>query len=385
MIESIEIENFKAIKSKDFPLRNLNVLLGLNGQGKSSFIQSLLLLRQSNTVDGRAKGRLVIKGKYVNLGNSKDVFYQYAKNERLEFNLRFNENVNIPFQYAYETDQDVLSPMKELNYGKEIKKAELLTGLFSDQFQYLSAFRIDPKSTYPKSKSEVEDQRNIGMDGKYAAHYLETFHDEEIAFENVLHPKSFVADSFTKKTLANKTLINQVNLWLGEISPGINVRTASINQDEVLLEYEYQQPTYGHTNRFKPENVGFGVTYSLPVIVSLLAAKPGGLVIIENPESHIHPRGQAELGKLISLVAQNDVQIIIETHSDHILNGIRVVVKEQKLDKDKVILFYFKKVVEELEQYSEITNIELDRNGTLSEYPPNLMDEWTTQMAKLIR
>ena len=237
---------------------------------------------------------------------------------------------------------------------------------------------------YPKNNQSVVYDRNIGDSGQYAAHYLETFYDEEVVFENILHPKSFIEDKLLKKTIVNKTLINQVNLWLGEISPGINVRTTSINQDEVLLEYVFNQPTYVNTNRFKPENVGFGITYALPVVISLLAAKPDSLLIIENPESHIHPRGQAELGKLIALVSQNNVQIIIETHSDHILNGIRVGIKQKGLDKGKARLFYFSKVVKEQEQYSHVTDIEMDKNGTLSNEPSGLLDEWGNQLIKLL-
>lgn len=386
MIKSIEIKNFKSIKSKYFPLKNLNVLLGLNGQGKSSFIQSLLLLRQSNMSAGKAKGWLGLRGEYVNIGNSKDAFYQYAQKEKLEFNLSLNNKSYFPFHYRYEIGQDALQPETQdgLVFEKELKDAEGTTGLFSNKFQYLNAFRIEPKSIYPKNNYEVVRNRNIGRNGQYAAHFIETYHDEEITFENILHPRSFVEDRLLKKTLVNRTLINQVNLWLGEISPGVNVRTTSINQDEVLLEYVFEQPTYRDTNRFKPENVGFGITYALPVVTALLAAKPGTLLIIENPESHIHPRGQAELGKLISLVAQNDIQIIIETHSDHILNGIRVGVKNQKLEKDKIILFYFQKVVEAQEQYSEIINIELDHKGELSEYPSGLLDEWSNQLMNLM-
>ena len=389
MIEYIEIKNFKCIKSKYFPLRNLNVLLGMNGQGKSSFIQSLLLLRQSNNVSERGiSGWLSLRGEYVNIGNSKDAFYQYAKKNNLVFDLKIKDNPVIPFHYGYEIEKDALPPIKPKNrnvkFNEEIKIFENITGLFSNKFQYLNAFRIEPQSTYPKSNNEVVQKRNIGINGKYAAHFIETYYDEEIAFENLLHPKSFIEDTLLKKTLVNKTLINQVNLWLGEISPGINVRTTSINQDEVLLEYVFDQPIYVNTNRFKPENVGFGITYALPVVTALLSSKPGGLLIIENPESHIHPRGQAELGKLIALVAQNDVQIIIETHSDHIFNGIRVGVKQQKLDKDKMIAFYFQKLVKEQEQYSNIINIELDKNGTLSDYPDNLLDEWSNQLSKLL-
>ena len=388
MIESIEIQNFKSIKSNNFNLKNLNVLLGMNGQGKSSFIQSLLLLRQSNTESSRVKGSLNLRGKYVSLGNTKDIFYQYAKNEDLVFNLRFMNENTIPFRYKYEIERDSLGLAfsDEENYEIEdlIKKLQSKKSLFSNNFQYLSAYRIKPASTYPKNNQSVVYDRNIGDSGQYAAHYLETFYDEEVVFENILHPKSFIEDKLLKKTIVNKTLINQVNLWLGEISPGINVRTTSINQDEVLLEYVFNQPTYVNTNRFKPENVGFGITYALPVVISLLAAKPDSLLIIENPESHIHPRGQAELGKLIALVSQNNVQIIIETHSDHILNGIRVGIKQKGLDKGKARLFYFSKVVKEQEQYSHVTDIEMDKNGTLSNEPSGLLDEWGNQLIKLL-
>ncbi|HNI98216.1 MAG TPA: DUF3696 domain-containing protein, partial [Leptospiraceae bacterium] len=138
------------------------------------------------------------------------------------------------------------------------------------------------------------------------------------------------------------------------------------------------------TNKFKPENVGFGISYALHVITALLSSKPEQLLIIENPESHLHPRGQAELGKLIALTAQNNVQIIIETHSDHILNGIRVAIKESAIHQDKVIAFYFKKVIKENEQYSKITDIYIDKNGTLSDYPEHLLDEWSNQLSRLL-
>ena len=390
MITEIEIKNFKSIKSRKFQMKNLNILLGLNGQGKSSFIQSLLLLRQSNTDSSWVKGRLYLNGKYVEIGNSKDAFYQYARKEDLIFNLSFDNGITIPFHYAYEMERDVLAPTQNMSdearihFESLIQATENYTGLFSEQFAYLSAYRIKPQSIYPKSNYDVVHNRNLGINGQFTVHFIETYHDEEIAFENLIHPKSYKTDPTFQKEIVDKTLINQINLWLGEISPGILVKTTSISQRDVLLEYVYEQPNYGTTNKFKPLNVGFGITYVLPVVTALLSAKPGSLLIIENPESHIHPRGQAELGKLIALVAQNNVQIIIETHSDHLLNGIRVAVKENLLPPKNVILFYFQKTVKESEQYSEITDIRLDNNGTLSEYPENLLDEWSNQLAKLL-
>ena len=382
MIKSLTLKNFKSIKDKTFQLSNLNVLLGLNGQGKSSFIQSLLLLRQSN--DKLSKGMLVLNGDLVRIGNSKDALYQYAKND-LAIELVVSDNDTLNMVFNYETDSDIFLVK---NFNKELsnnffKKTDQ-EGLFSNAFQYLNADRIEPKSLHNKSLSTVSMENNLGVKGEYTVHYLELNGSEPIAFENCLHPNTTISTTNSNEKIRDKRILHQVNLWLSEISPDVNVKTNNISSDFVQLEYEFNQPTFGKTMPFKPENVGFGISYALHVVTALLAARSGSLVIIENPESHIHPRGQAELGKLIALVAQNDVQIIIETHSDHILNGIRVGVKEEPTLKNKTTLFYFKKIVEEQEQFSSIIDISIDKNGTLSDEPDGLLDEWGNQLLKLL-
>jgi predicted ATPase len=226
--------------------------------------------------------------------------------------------------------------------------------------------------------------RNLGIKGEYTVHFLELKGNDLIAFDNCIHPKSNIAITNTNEKIVDKRLIHQVNKWLSEISPEVHVITNDLTSDFVQLGFEFTQPTFGSTMTFKPENVGFGISYALHVITALLSVQPGGLIIIENPESHIHPRGQAELGKLIALVAQNNVQLVIETHSDHIVNGIRVGIKENPTLEDKSILFYFEKVVTENEQYSKVTDIEIDKNGTLSHYPANLLDEWSNQLSQLL-
>jgi len=383
MIQSIELKNFKSIKKKHFPLRNLNVLYGLNGQGKSSFIQSILLLRQSEKL---SNGELKLNGGengLVNIGTSKDALYQFSKTKEITFTLKFDDTDFYEMDFEYKIDTDILR-QKNINNKNDFIADNSHKAIFSNNFQYLNAQRVEPKAINIASSSNVMEANSLGKYGQYTAHYIELRGDEEIQFENVLHPKSKIKDNLTQKEIINKRLTNQINLWLGEISPGVKVSTLKISSDIILLEYEFEQPGFGNTNKFKPENVGFGISYALHVVTALLSAKPEGLIIIENPESHIHPRGQAKLGKLISLVAQNNVQIIIETHSDHIINGIRVGIKEEPSLKDKTILFYFQRKVDRQEQYSSITNIEIDKNGTLSNYPENLLDEWSNQLAKLI-
>lgn len=382
MIRSLEIKNFKSIKSKYFPLRNLNVVMGMNGQGKSSFIQALLLLRQSDKLSAGILKLNSGDNGLVNMGTTRDARYQYSKeDENLSIALQFQGTDPYCMEFDYEIGTDIF---KQKNRISEYIIQHQEEALFSNKFQYLNAQRIEPKATNSGSYSSVMDANDLGKYGQYTAHYIELRGNEPIAFNNVLHPDSKTIDEFTGNEIINNSLINQINLWLGEISPGVNVKTTKVTSDLILLEYAFTQPNFGNTNYFKPENVGFGISYALHVVTALLKAQPGDLVIIENPESHIHLRGQAELGKLITLVALNDVQIIVETHSDHIVNGIRVGVKENPVLKDKTILFYFEKVVKESEQYSEITNIEIDHRGELSEYPKNLLEEWSNQLLKLL-
>lgn len=385
MIESIEIKNFKSIKSKYFPLRNLNVLLGLNGMGKSSFIQTLLAFRQSKDI---SKGRLDLKGTYVDIGTTKDALYQYSKKSPFATHIKFSENKEIDFSYDYKIEADffIANNIKKDMYGDVVEDRAIFSSesLFNENFQYLNANRQEPKTMNLKNYTQVVENRNLGNNGEFTTHFIETFGTDDINIDDLIHEKSKVIDEVTGEELIVKTLINQLNLWMGEISPNVNIRTTSISSDNVLLEYVFKQPNLGNTNRFKPENVGFGITYSLPVVVAILKSKPGDLLIIENPESHIHPKGQAQLGKLLALAAMNRVQIVVETHSDHIINGIRVAVKNGNIESNKTLIYYFEKVFQSDEQYSKITNIEIDRNGELSEYPKDMLDEWSNQLMNLL-
>ena len=99
----------------------------------------------------------------------------------------------------------------------------------------------------------------------------------------------------------------------------------------------------GSSNKYRATNVGFGLSYVFPVIVAALAARAGDLLIIENPEAHIHPKGQMRLGQLLSLAAASGVQVVIETHSDHVLNGIRLAVHERKISHEIVRLHFFER------------------------------------------
>ncbi|MBN1184598.1 MAG: DUF3696 domain-containing protein [Bacteroidales bacterium] len=365
MISHIEIKNFKSLKKASVSIQNLNLLMGLNGMGKSSFIQMLLLLMQSDKLEDRI---IDLNGILAQIGQGKDALYQYAEEEKIVFELTFEGYPKFTWKFAYQKDKEKLTA--ENGYTKDqmsfFRKSTKL-------FQYISAERIGPRDIYEASSVVVGDKKQLGLLGEYAAYYINIFGQEHEVVEMLRHPK---ANSFN--------LLAQMNAWMNEISPGISLNTKYVPEvNKVILDYQFDLIN-DKTNSFRPKNVGFGISYVLPIILALLTSEKGKIIIIENPESHIHPRGQVELGKLISLAAQNGAQLFIETHSDHILNGIRVSVKGNNIDKNKVNIMYFDKKTTEKEQYSNIKQINIDKNGELSEYPKNFLDEWSNQLLKLL-
>ncbi|ADI65882.1 AAA family ATPase [Trichormus azollae] len=134
-------------------------------------------------------------------------------------------------------------------------------------------------------------------------------------------------------------LIDQVEAWMREVSPGLSiVINAILEIDLVNIQY-----FYGDSNRYRATNVGFGITYTLPIIISVLSCRPSSLILVENPEAYLYPRGKAKMGELLALAASCGIQVVIETHSAHILYGIRLAVHRRKINYEDVQLHYFQR------------------------------------------
>jgi predicted ATPase len=361
----MKIENFKPIKKIEIDLKGLNLLMGLNGMGKTSFIQALLLFMQSDKLE---KNIINLNGEFAEIGQGRDALYQFAQDDHIVLGITFDNKNDYLWKFNYKADKEEL--LAESVYTKE--KMEFFRKNIQ-YFQYISANRIGPQNLYDASSIDVSDKRQLGLQGEYSAYYINIFGNEYKVPKILQHSKGIA-----------ETLLAQINAWLKEISTGVSLNTKYVPEvDGVILDYQFD---YGNarTNPFRPKNVGFGISYVLPVVLALLTAEKNKIIVIENPESHIHPRGQAEMGKLIALAAQTWAQLFVETHSDHILNGIRVAVKESEVDKENVNILFFDKKTTKNEQFVYVTPILIDENASLSEYPENFLDEWSNQLSKLI-
>ncbi len=382
MITSINIENFKSIKSANVPIRPLTILMGLNSSGKSSFLQTLLLINQSSFY----RGRINLRGSLIDVGKMRDIFYEFEKGESLMTlgitfkNIRGINSFLLKFKYISEeqildADQFFINKnkLKEEEFKNSYLNISYTEAISNRNTQYLEAERFGPKDIYDSSYDLVNQHRRIGKKGEYAVHYLTVHGNERVKNEKLYHPKA-----------KSDTLLHQVDAWLGEISPGVKINPTEFpGSDKIILNYQYETNRH-YTSLRKPKNVGFGISYTLPIIVAILAAPDNRLLIIENPEAHIHPKGQAKLGKLMALAGNNGLQLVIETHSDHIINGLRVAVKKGDINRTNAVIHHFERVDKEDEQYSEITPIYIDNNGSLSDYPKGFLDQWGDLVSQLI-
>ena len=167
---------------------------------------------------------------------------------------------------------------------------------------------------------------------------------------------------------------------MSEICPG--VRFFFETNEKMDAAYYSLGNKSDNTIQERPTNVGFGISYTLPVVAQLLGAKPGEIVCIENPEAHLHPLGQTRLGDLVAKTAAAGVQVIIETHSDHLVDGMRIAVKEGVLDHEKVGVLYFKKGADNITEYQHLA---VTKDGDMTDWPSGFFDQSVKNLAKLAR
>lgn len=357
MLNSIELKNFKCFSELHIHLAGLNIFSGLNGMGKSTVIQSLLLFKQTQE-QKTDLNQFFLNGNYVSLGTGQDVLFENALEEKIR--LKYSEeNVITDVKLEYEATSDVL----DVTYPV----AEICESLNAD-FEYLNAERLSPQTTYEKSSVYINNNQ-LGIYGQFTAHYLANHQDDSV------------------ECVGNepyKTLKEGVQFWLNEVSPNVKLNVSEIpNADLAQINYYYtglQDST--KTREYRPTNVGFGISYILPIITALLKAKKGSILIIENPEAHLHPKGQRKMGELIALCASRGVQVFLETHSDHVMNGIRISVKNKTINSEQVKVYFFNN-----NNGTSFHNVESPKildNGRFDFWPDGFFDEWEKALDEIV-
>lgn len=403
MLKSIFLRNFKSARqlSSPIPLKSLTIFSGLNGSGKSTVLQSIALLRQSLEVSESKKEKLNelnLRGSLVQLGTAYDILSERALDYEIEIELKeFNGS---DWKFIAKVDEDKLtesSLKREVDYNKNGKKlfdnfpnlppSDIENYLRKCSFQFLQADRLIPKTHYDRSSTSDRGLGFLGTHGEYTPDFLSENGSALTVREKRRCPTvvTGVDIDLMKRISATPKLFDQINGWLQYISPGVRLDAEPINQtDLVTLGFSYASTEIAQDSmRRRPTNVGFGLTYSLPIITACLSAPQGALLLLENPEAHLHPRGQAALGTLLAKCANDGIQILVETHSDHLLNGIRLAVKNGIISSTDTSLCHFVRDTGTGDSY--INNPNILPNGELSSWPEGFFDEWENSLEELLK
>ena len=356
MLTCIELTNFKCFEGLKLACKPLNLLTGINGTGKSSVIQILLLLKQSMETRELLDGRLVISGSRIELGTGADVLFENADSDVISVSLKTDDRNfcewNAEFDYSRAADH-LQWRVSDSNEPYELINEAQFTPPFGGNLVYVDAERVGPRKIYPVSDLMAR-KMDFGPRGEFAWNYLESHQDDLL-----------VDDDPRRGDGSSRRLLDIVNMWLTDVCPGSHLQLQSIPAaDAVIAGFSFESPGDVATRRFRATNVGFGLSYALPVIVALLMPKET-LCLIENPEAHLHPRGQTKLAELAVRAATTGVQVFIETHSDHFIDGVRIAVRDGLVTPEEVAIHYF----EREGNRAIVKSPDVDLDGRLSEWP----------------
>ncbi len=371
MISSLDITNFKCFEQLRLSFGALTLLAGFNGGGKSSAIQPLLLLAQ-NLRDTDRPRAFALNGPLVRLGTTGDVLPSDAASSLIKFvvstptgeaSWSLATRGGDRFLRVSQTDDNAPSQMVSASSAPERPSLPAIGGLA--QLTFLSAVREGTADAFPIPDLRDETFTDVGVNGRFAAYWYDRFVDEEVAIGRCY------ADE------PARTLRKQLDAWLGTLIPGAQANVQLIQQLS-MLSLQFRLSEIGAWQR--PANIGYGLTYCFPIIVSLLGAGTDQIVVIDSPEAHLHPFAQSRMGMLLAHFAAAGVQIIVETHSDHLLNGVRLAVKSKIIPNSDVKIHFFTGVGS---AGHGVLSPALDTEARINEWPDGFFDQAEKDLSRL--
>lgn len=362
-IEKIILKNFKCHKNFEADLKKLNILTGSNAAGKSSLVQALLLAYKSwEECEKKRVNTNKIYG--MNLGIPINIVSEDLEEKNIEIELFLNgkknkvvlglpdDNDEISFDICNE--EDILEAKEhEYNLSK------------------ISLFYLNAERKGPRIVSFINDimPYSVGTSGENTGYVLSEM-DKLQKVAGAFHLPKDLRISEIDRFSAN------CEEWLNVIIPDTKIRY-SVDVEKNITTVMLQNQGEFHL----PIATGFGITYVLPIIVQALAASmiKNSVLIVENPEAHLHPLSQSRLGKFLTLAAVNGVQVVLETHSEHIVDGCRIQIAKEKQFENMKILFFEKR-----DNMSICKNINIQDDGELEEWPEGFFDQKRADLRELL-
>lgn len=345
MINKLMISGLKSIDEITINCSNLNLLLGINSTGKSTVLQSILLLAQNADELSGANGPMVSLGEYREIKN-----YNINKS-KIEIQIEEEKEI-----FGVTISEDSCCNSFSSSMPKLKEKMDYVKG----HVKYLSCNRIGSRDIYGK---DMSSQNGVGINGEYAVDVLRKKGNRPVPMEICASLVSF-------------TLNEQVNYWLKYIM-NANVMVEDIlGTDSVKAAYSLVKDKYS-----RPKNVGSGISFIISIIVMCLDSEKEDALLIENPEIHLHPLAQSRLCEFLYFIGNSERQLFIETHSDHIFNGIRAGIAQNTMNEEKVNINFFDM---NEKNCTECHEVKFGKYGKILNPVKNLFDQFEIDLDKML-
>lgn len=363
MINKITFKNYKPFKEhQELELKPITVLIGKNSSGKSAVTKLLTLIE--NSLNGDFHGPLLLENDYVDLGAEfSDLVYKRSRTGLIEFGLvGENETLSIvigtgtgtrdlPQVFEWKLSKSNTSIELGLNekYKGFIPQSKDRDSLFEDIYlnvDYLGPFRVIPHRQYPlKAFSQIE---KIGPKGDNAYQFL-------------------IQETFS----LNNSVLEKISDWYRNSFEGWGIR---INEDKAPF---YQVELTRNKGQFNINIVdaGQGMSQALPLVVrAFMPTDKDTLIIIEQPELHLHPAAHGDLAELfVDSLADGSKRYLIETHSQNFVLRLRRLVADGSLKPNDFALYFVD--FDEESGTSDLKRITVNEFGEVDSWPENIFNE----------
>jgi len=403
VLTELRVENFKCFGPEVvIPANQLNLLTGINAKGKSTTLQALLVLHQS--IDRALTGahvleRIELNGRYTRLGAFRDLRNRdRPKGDSTHLGIEFSEPGEITtttrLSLKPEDDEARWAGIGKLEVEKlqgtrviiedsrEASEAQpylmldfreqkilhedrlaLASGLERlGRVHYVSADRLGPQDFFTWSNDS--DFLSVGVRGERTAEVLYQAGQDQRRIE----------DQRAREESETLLMVDQASAWLSYVFDGGKVRVVAPHSAILTLEMNADGSAHYH----RPMNVGFGYSYALPILIAGLVARRGEILIVENPEAHLHPLAQSRMGEFLATVSRAGVQVFVESHSDHILNAFRLAVKERWIEGEALNVLYFRR-----HDVDPIVRVIVEADGRIPHWPDGFFDQRTQEFFRL--
>ena len=346
MKHELSIKGFKCYNDASLELNNMTILIGANGAGKSSIIQSILLLKYAelHAVDGKLKIPMHnMMG--IDFGQFESIIYN-DNNENLPTNIRRSIQIKLDDLCV---DIPIEIESNSIHYVDANVTSEFSVSILRKKLHYLDAERLGPRYAVDYKGDEEE---SCGVHGENTAYIWQKYLQTSIG-EN----KRLVSESDGK-------FPQQLNQWIGYLFDGVKLSVDSLH-DRAL------QVQIAGNKQMTNLSIGFGVSYALPILVEGLILEEDDTLIVENPEAHLQPKAQARMGYFLGKMAASGVRIIVETHSEHVIKGISTAIKSDSTLSEEAVSIV---MISRYNGQHQINEIDMQKDITQLQYPKDFFD-----------